>query len=150
MITEPVYGQKVQYAKPEDSSKPLTDKGTKRVQEVSGTFLYYGRTMDPTMLVSLNDISTTQSAPTEATEQECNQLLDYAATHPNATIRYYASDMILKADTDAAYLVLPKARSRVAGHYYLYQSDYSKAEPKRTDPHPHCGPDTEVRGLFRR
>ena len=27
--------------------------------------------------------------------------------------------MIIHGDTDAAYLVLPKARSRIAGHFYL-------------------------------
>jgi hypothetical protein len=112
--TEPVYGQKIQYAN-EDSSQPLTDKGTKRVQEISGTLLYYARTIDPTMVIALNEISTAQSAPTETTTQKCTQLLDYAATHPVAKIRYYASDMILKADADAA-------------------SDYHKGDPQTNGP----------------
>ena len=47
------------------------------------------------------------------------QLLDYAATRPDAKIRFYASDMILLTDSDAAYLVLPNAKSRAAGYYYL-------------------------------
>ena len=46
-------------------------------------------------------------------------IMDYLHTYPNATIRYYASDMILKCTSDAAYLVLPKARSRAAVHYHL-------------------------------
>jgi aminoglycoside/choline kinase family phosphotransferase len=58
------------------------------------------------MLCALNEIETAQAAPTETTAQKCTQILDYAATHPIAKIRYYASNMILKADTDAAYLVL--------------------------------------------
>ena len=33
--------------------------------------------------------------------------MDYLATYPNAYIRYYASDMILNIDSDAAYLVAP-------------------------------------------
>ena len=45
--------------------------------------------------------------------------MDYMATYPNAVIRYNASDMCLHVDSDAAYLVLPKARSRGAGHFYL-------------------------------
>ena len=48
------------------------------------------------------------------TMRKCIKLLGYAATHPLAVIQYFASDMILKTNTDAAYLVLPKARSRVA------------------------------------
>ena len=46
-------------------------------------------------------------------------LMDYIATHPSATIRYYASDMRLYFDSDAAYLVLPNARSRGAGYFSL-------------------------------
>ena len=38
-------------------------------------------------------------------------------------IQYYASDMVLHIDSNAAYLVLPGAKSRIAGYYYL--SDYS-------------------------
>ena len=46
-------------------------------------------------------------------------LMDYAHTYPNAIIRSYASDMCLHVDSDAAFLVLPKARSRGAGHFYF-------------------------------
>ena len=39
--------------------------------------------------------------------------------HPDATIRYRASDMILRLHSDASYLSEAKARSRGAGHFYL-------------------------------
>ena len=45
--------------------------------------------------------------------------MDYTATYPNAFIRYHASDMILNIDSDAAYLVAPQAKSRIAGYYHL-------------------------------
>ena len=45
--------------------------------------------------------------------------MDYLHTYPNAYIRFYASDMILHVDSDAAYLVAPKARSRIAGCFHL-------------------------------
>ena len=45
--------------------------------------------------------------------------MDYFATYPKAYIRYYASQMILNIDCDAAYLIAPKARSRVARYYHL-------------------------------
>jgi hypothetical protein len=41
----------------------------------------------------LNDITTEQTKATEKTQAATNQLLDYLATHPDATIRYHASDM---------------------------------------------------------
>ena len=45
--------------------------------------------------------------------------MDYANTYRNAKIRFYASDMILEVDSDAAYLVMPRARSRYAGYFRL-------------------------------
>ena len=55
---KPTYGQRVQYATPEDTTKKLDIKGTKRVQSVSGAFLFYGRAVEPPILPSLNKIRT--------------------------------------------------------------------------------------------
>ena len=116
--TAPVYGQKVQLANQDIS--PLLDKlGIHRVQQITGLFLYYSRGCDPTIIVALNEISNNQASPTEHTQKACDMLLDYLATHPDATIRYHASDMILSICSDAAYLVLPNARSRAAGYFFL-------------------------------
>jgi len=60
-------------------------------------------------------IGTQQSNPTTATTTALNELMNFLATHPNGIIRYYASDMILHVDTNAAYLVLPNAKSSIAG-----------------------------------
>jgi len=127
----PVYGRKIQLA--HEDLTPLLDKlGIKRVQQISGIFLYYGRAVDQTIIVALNEISNSQACPTEQTARACNMLLDYLATHPDATIRYYASDMILCVISDAAYLVLPKARSRAAGTFFLT----NKTDPKDPKPTP--------------
>ena len=45
--------------------------------------------------------------------------MDYLHTHPNAVVRFHASDMILYIESDTAYLVLPQACSRVASIFYL-------------------------------
>ena len=45
--------------------------------------------------------------------------MDYLHTHPDAVLLFKASDMILYVDSDAAYLVKPNAKSRMAGFYYL-------------------------------
>ena len=50
---------------------------------------------------------------------KAQQLIDYVATYPDTYIRFYASNMILNIDSDATYLVAPKARSRVAGYFQL-------------------------------
>jgi hypothetical protein len=96
----PVYGAKTQYAT-QDETPPLTAKQCLNIQKVTGSVLYYARPVDPTVLVPLNDIATEQTKATEKTQAVTNQLLDYLATHTNATIRYHASYMILHIHSDA-------------------------------------------------
>ena len=108
-----------QYATAPDDSPKLTDEGTKHIQSTTGSFLFYGRAIDNTILPALNEIASVQSQPTEQTKAKSQQLMDYLNTYPEAYIRYYASDMVLHVDSDAAYLVAPKARSRIAGYYHL-------------------------------
>jgi hypothetical protein len=52
-----------------------------------------------------------QSKATKSLMKRCKHFLDYMATHPNASIRYYASDMILNVHSDASYVSAPNARS---------------------------------------
>jgi hypothetical protein len=113
--TQPAYGQKLQLA-PIDESPKLEKTKTIYVQSCVGSFLYYARAVDATMLPAINEISRSQAQPTVNTLNACKMLMDYAATYPLAIIRYFASDMILHINSDAAYLVLPNARSRYAGH----------------------------------
>jgi hypothetical protein len=116
--SQPAYGQKLQWA-PIDETLKLDKDGKLFVQSCVGSLLYYARAVDSTMLPAINEISGSQASPTQKTMAACKMLLDYAATYPLSIIRYHASDMALNVDTDAAYLVLPNARSRYAGHYIL-------------------------------
>ena len=113
------YGKKLQYAPPPDDSELLAAEGITRIQSINGSFLYYGRAVYPTILTALNEIATQQAKPTIATDQKAKMLMDYLATYPNAKLRFYAGIMQLQVKTDAVYLVLPNARSRLAGHFYL-------------------------------
>jgi hypothetical protein len=67
----PVYGAKTQYAT-QYETPPLTAKQCLTIQKVTGSVLYYAIAVDPTVLMSLNDISTEQTKSTEKTQ---------AATH---------------------------------------------------------------------
>jgi hypothetical protein len=116
--TAPIYGSKVQY-ETTDTTAPLDADGTSFIQQISGTFLFYARAVDPTMRHALSSLSQQQAAPTESTQQEALHFLDYAASHPDATIRYRASDMVLAIHSDASYLSEPQARSRAGGHFWL-------------------------------
>jgi hypothetical protein len=67
----------------------------------------------------LNYIATEQTKATEKTPAATNQMLDYLATHPDATIRYHASDMVLHIHSDAFYLLVSNAGSRLGGLFFL-------------------------------
>jgi hypothetical protein len=113
----PVYGAKTQYATKYETP-PLTSKQFLTIQKVTGSVLYNARAVDPTVLMPLNDIATEQTKATEKTQAATNQLLYYLATHPDATIRYHTSDMILHIHSDASYLSVSNARSRLGGLFF--------------------------------
>jgi hypothetical protein len=115
---KPVYGAKTQYAT-KDETPLLTAQQCLTIQKVTGSVLYYARAVHPTVLIPLNDIATEQTKATEKTKAATNQMLDYLATHPDATIRYQASDMILHIHSDASYLSVSNARSRLGGLFFL-------------------------------
>lgn len=113
------FGSNSQDTLPVDDSPPLDKEGIKYIQQVVGSFLYYCRATDPTIPHALNELSGQQAKATENTMKRCKQFLDYMATHPDAKIRYYKSDMILNVHSDASYLSAPNARSRAAGIFFL-------------------------------
>ena len=106
-----------------DTSAALNSKDTTKVQSIVGSLLYYARAIDNTILPALNTIGSEQSKPTNQTMKKCHRLLDYVATFPNVYLRFCASDMVLHIDSDAAYLVAPEAKSRIAGFYHLNSHD---------------------------
>jgi hypothetical protein len=67
----------------------------------------------------LNSIATEQTTATEKTKTAAGQFLDYLATHPDAKIRFHASDMILHIHSDAFYLSVSNARIRLGELFYL-------------------------------
>jgi hypothetical protein len=130
----PSYGAVPQLATAEDTSDSLNAADSKRVQEIVGALLFYARAVDPTMLVALGTIAS--SKRTQDASKAVTQLLNYAATHPDAIIRYHASAMILHVHSDASYLSAPKARSRAGGFFFL-SSGYS---PSTVAPSPTATP----------
>ena len=113
------YGVKVQLTEPTDDSTPLTPSQKKTIQQIIGTFLYYARAVDPTMVVALSTLAAEQAHATAKTQAAINQFLDYCHTHPSAAVTYTPSEMILHVHSDASYLSEPKARSRAGGYFFL-------------------------------
>jgi hypothetical protein len=117
------YGAKVHFATPADMSTPLTYAEKLKLQQVIGCLLYCARAVDPTMLVDLSTLVSTQAQGTAATADAMHQLLDYCATHPDAEVRFNSSDMVLQVSSDSSYLSEPEAYSRTGGHFYLGNND---------------------------
>ena len=115
----PMYGRKIQYAKKLDESPKLGPADKLFIQQVTGTFLYYARAVDSTMLVALSAIAAQQADPTEDTMRKTLKFLDYVVSHPDAILTFSASNMVLNVHSDASYLTEPKARSRAGGHFYM-------------------------------
>eukprot|EP00804_Cyclotella_cryptica_P028183 CCRYP_011053-RC/>CCRYP_011053-RC protein AED:0.33 eAED:0.33 QI:0/0/0/1/0/0/2/0/415 len=113
------YGKAVQLPLPPNDSPPLDKPGITRIQQIVGTILYYARCVDITILMTLSTISHKQARATQRTNLSVTQLLDYCATHPDATICFRASDMVLNIHSDASYLNAPAACSRIGGHFFL-------------------------------
>ena len=114
-----VYGAKKQHPVPADLTAPLSAEQVKHIQDIVGSFIWYGSACDPTLAAALSALGSRQSKATKAVDQAATHLLDYLATHPNASIRYKASDMILAFDTDASYLSEIGGKSRAAAYYYM-------------------------------
>ena len=73
--------------------------------------------------VTLSAIGTQQASATEDTARAIHQILNYVATYPNDGITFRASDMVLAAHSDAAYLNASKARSRAGAYIFLSEDE---------------------------
>jgi hypothetical protein len=71
----------------------------------------------------VNSIGIEKASATESTSLAIDQLLDYVATYPDDGIVYRASKMIAAAHSDASYLNVSKARSRMGAHIFLSEDD---------------------------
>jgi hypothetical protein len=116
---KPTYGATAQYTKDVNTTPLLDKEGKIFIQEVIGTFLYYARCIDSTMLMALGSLATQQANPTTNTKKLVHQFLEYAATHPDAIITYQASNMVLAGHSDASYLSKTNARSQAGGHFFM-------------------------------
>ena len=103
----------------ESSLDILPEYRRKQIQKVVGKFLYCGRSVNPTLLFALGSITEYKSKVKTKIEAAVHQFLEYCATHPNAKLRYHASDMILIIQSDVSYLSELKAYSISGGNFFM-------------------------------
>ena len=71
-----IYGAKEQLTHEDNTSTPLENQVTKRIQGIVGALLYYARAVDNKLLVGLSYIGSQQGAAAERTKESINKILD--------------------------------------------------------------------------
>jgi hypothetical protein len=71
---------------------------------------------------------------TKATLKAVVHLLNYCATHPEAVMRYHASDMVLHIESNALYLSATKACSHATGYHFLSDRPSDPSDPNAAPP----------------
>ena len=77
-----IYGAKEKLTPEDETSLPLDNQGTKRVQGIIGALLYYARAVENKLLIGLSAIVSQQAAATQSINEAINQIIDYCATYP--------------------------------------------------------------------
>ncbi len=113
------FGVEAQSPLPIIETCKLTNAEIKRVQKIVGSILYYARAVDMTVLMALSTITSKTIKGPERMLKKTYQVLDYLVSHPNATVRLQASDIITNIHLDAFYLSKLNACSRACGHFFM-------------------------------
>jgi hypothetical protein len=87
----------------ETISPALSDKYENRLQQLTGTLLYYAKAFDPALIIPVNVLSSEKSKATDVTSDKVITLLNHCNTDPETKIRYHASDMILHIHSDTSF-----------------------------------------------
>jgi hypothetical protein len=106
-----------------DVSAELSPGGIKKIQYTVGTVAWYFRATDSTMAQTLNSIASRQAKATTQLKEEVTPSFDYCATHPDAIVRYKASDMILTVHSDASHLLIGIPFEKESRRFYLVRKD---------------------------
>ena len=104
---------------PLDTVEYLSDKEINLLQQVCGNFLYYAIAIDNNILPALSDISSEKSKATTNTAKQVANILNYLASNPQAEIQYRENGMQLAIQSNASYLSVAQAISRVSGVHFL-------------------------------
>jgi hypothetical protein len=82
----PVYGAKTQYVEDQNNSPALSTKDVNKLQQLTGTLLYYARAVYPTIIMPINVLASEQTKATADTADKVIKLLNYCNTHPETKI----------------------------------------------------------------
>jgi hypothetical protein len=127
----PIYGAKTQLVSDPTPSPALSEKDVDKLQQLTGTLLYYARAVDPTLIMQINVLASEQPNATEVTADKVIKLLNYCNTQQETKICYHASAMILHIHSDTSYLSENEAKS-TAGEF-CYMGNATKNDKQLTN-----------------
>jgi hypothetical protein len=78
----PIYGAKTQYVENKTTSPALSNKDANKLQQLTGTLIYYARALDPTLMMPINVLASEQSKAKAVTADKFIKLINYCNTHP--------------------------------------------------------------------
>ena len=111
MYVPPTYSKDDQY-EVQDTSPPATSAEQHYLQQAVGYFRWYAPAVDVTLITPISRLASQQANPTQNTMKALQRFLNYAYHHPNASITYRPSDMILWIHSDASHHSESGSRSR--------------------------------------
>jgi len=106
-----------------DSSPELSEEEKTLLQEKVGLTRYIATAAYPHLELAVGKIAASLSKPTRDLMEQANHMLGYLQSHPDRVIRYYPSDMIMRAHSDASYGCEADFRCRTGGFIYMGNGD---------------------------
>ena len=88
------------------------------------------KAIDLTMLVTISDLSQVQTKSNEQTLNNVVHLLNYAATYPDAKVRFHKSEMTSHVHSDGSCFSITKVKNRDAGFFFLADNDHKPSDSK--------------------
>ena len=111
----------------QEDTSPFLDKiSIKQVQNIVFSFLLYSQGTDLTILKASNTLVTQYNKPIALTDKKIKHLIFYFATHLEAKIKFFASDILLQIYSDAFFMNGIRARITAGGNFPLENSSTIK------------------------
>ncbi len=106
-----------------DESEMLSEKDKKILQEKVGLLRYIANAVFVHLELAVGKIAANMGRPTVKLMEQADHILGYLQHNADRGLRFYPSDMILRAHSDASYGCEDKFRCRTGGYIYCGTKD---------------------------
>jgi len=106
-----------------DESESLNEKDKKILQEKIGLLRYIANAVFVHLELAVGKIAANMAKPTVKLMEQADHVLGYLQNNADRALRYYPSDMILRAHSDASYGCEANFRCRTGGYIFCGSKD---------------------------